>query len=286
MRFALMIVLALGLAPQRAPPPKIQWKPDFEKALEEAQARNAVIFLTFQRDGDRKGRLQRRATFENQIFVKDAREYLICVVAHRGAAKGEEHTPEEIVNPRSGAVTYRCPLYEGIQCDQHRSLFSRLRGKYSFGDPPATFLLDPQGEILVGHEGFPTQAFHTRNKVKEAQKRLEGRSLTATQYRKILKKLDKADEKIAEERYYYALSDFRKILKMKSLTPPLRERAEKANADLLQIGIDLVKKAQKMHPEDPDGANKILKKVRYEFKGTEAGDRAKQVMEELEADKA
>lgn len=285
MSAVVLLACALALAPQKAPPPKIQWVPTFEDALDQAKARNAIILLAFHRDGDRKALLQRRGTFENQLFVKKAIEELVCVMGHRGAAKGDEHEPEQVRDPRSGAVVFRCPLYQGITCEQHKSLYSRLHSRYKFKEPPATFLLDPNGEILIGTEGFSPVAFFALKKVKEAQSKLDGKTIGASSYRKILKAFDAAESKLVDEKYLYAIADYKKILKKKHLTPPLKARAEEALKEVVAIGLVLIDKAKLMQADDPEGAMKLLKKVRYEFKGTEAGDKAKELVAKIEEEK-
>lgn len=281
---AVYILMALlgGMGPQKAPPPKIQWVPTLDEALKVAKDRNAVVLLSFSIDGERRATVQRRATFGSPVFIKMARQEILCVIAHRGVKKGEEHKPEEMRDPRSGAVVYRCPLYEGVTCEQHRTIYGPLRGRYRFKEPPATFLLDPNGEVLIGAEGFPLQAFHALKKVKEAQSKLGGRSVTAGQYRKIQKEFDKAEAKLVEEKYYLAIADFKRLVKKKRLTEPIRARAVKALEDINEIGLQLLEKGRKLHENDPVKGMKLIKKVRHEFKGTEAGEKAKQVVRELE----
>lgn len=278
----LLMLLSLGAGPQKAPPPQIEWVPTLDQAVEIARERNAVILLAFSVDGHRKAKIQRQGTFKNPLFIKRAREELICVIAHRGATRGEEHTPVEIRDPRTGAIGYKCPLYEGVTCEQHRSIYGQLTSRYRFKEPPATFLLSPEGDIILGTEGFPPQSFHALKKVDEAQSKLEGPTLGATAYRKVLRSFDKAEGKLVEARYLYAISGFQKILGKKRMTAALRLRAQEALNDINQIGLRLIEKGKKRHQEDPVEGIKQLKKVRKEFKGLEAEEQARALILELE----
>ncbi|MCZ6603063.1 MAG: hypothetical protein O6952_08655 [Planctomycetota bacterium] len=281
MRIVLMLLLGLGVLPQRAPLEKVQWYKNLDEALEVAKARNVIVFLSFQRDGDKKGKLQLRGTFSNHLFVKRAKEQFVCVIAHRGAVQGEEHQPDQVVDPRSGATVYKCPLYEGITCEHHRTIYRQIKAKYKFKEPPATFLLDPAGEVLVGPKGFPPAAIHAFKKIDEAQKKLEGKSISASRYRKILKSFNKADGQFADEKYMYAISAYRRLEKNRSFTPVLKAQATEALKEINGIGMQLIEKGMKVREEDAEGGLKLLKKVRYEFKGLEAGDKAKKIIDEI-----
>jgi hypothetical protein len=283
MRLILVVLACLCMAPQAAPPAQIEWYGNFDDALEAARLRNAMILLAFHQDNDRKCELQRRGSFVSAPFVKMAREELICVIAHLGAKKGEAHSPEQVQDPRTGALVTRCPVYKTITCTEHEALWRSLRSTYDFKEPPATFLLDPDGEILAGPTGIPPIGNLAIRKIKEIQKKeLEGKTLTYSRYRKIRKKMDDAEAQLSEDKYLYAIAGYQKVLKDKRLTDPLREKVSKALTDINGIGLALIEKGKQVYPEDPEKGMKLLKTVRYDFKGLEAADKAREAIAAIE----
>jgi hypothetical protein len=72
---------------------------------------------------------------------------------------------------------------------------------------------------------------------------------------------------------------------MKNITEPLKAKVAKALADINQIGLDMLEAGRKTHAEDPEKGLTALKKVRKEFKGLEAGEKAKEVLQEIEGGK-
>jgi hypothetical protein len=115
---------------------------------------------------------------------------------------------------------------------------------------------------------------------------MEGKTLTYSRYRGIMKKMDEAEAQLAEDKYLYAIAGYQKVLKNKRLTDPLREKVTQALKDINDIGLAIIEKGKKVYPEDPESGMKLLKKVRYDFKGLDAADKAREAIAEIEeADK-
>ena len=278
----LLLILALLAPAQSSKAPPIRWYANWDEAKAQAKLRNAVIFLTFQEDGSRKGRLQLMSTFQNPPFAKLADEDLIMVIAHRGAEKGEEHEPEAVQDPRTGATVYQCPLYGDVKCAEHEALERQLSSEYPHKEKPATFLLDPEGKVLVDDTGFSPRGDIAIKKVKEAQSKLEGSTLGMRDFRKIQMGMDKAEGLLVDEKFKLAIAAFQKVAKSKRITEPLKAKVDAALDDVNQIGLQMIEEGKKVHADDPAEGMKILKTVLHEFKELDAGARAKEAIAEIE----
>ena len=276
----LLSTLTLISPAQAKQPLPLPWLTNFEKAKEQARLRNVPIFLTFQAEGTKKGRLQEMGTFKNANFTRRAIEEVIFLVAHRGAEKGEPHVAEPQQDPRTGATVY--VVYGAVSCEEHEALERELSGAYPHSSKPATFLLAPDGTVLVDYKGFGERGDMALKKIAEAQKKLEGPSLRLREYRKILKKLDKAESLRVDEKWSLAIANFEKIGRDRKLTAALREKVDEALADINRIGLGLLEEAKKLHADNPSEGMAALKKVRGDFKGLEASDQARAAIAELE----
>jgi formylglycine-generating enzyme required for sulfatase activity len=127
--------------PERAtrtaePAPVLKLATDFDAAVEEAKRRNVPVFLSLLFDTCGQCDRTRAELFRDPRFVAYCNENLVVIVGHQpGDAIDDPHPAGE-----GGA----CPLYPGVTCDQHDTLFARgLDVVKTFVVSPGNFVLHP-----------------------------------------------------------------------------------------------------------------------------------------------
>jgi sulfatase modifying factor 1 len=119
-----------------APAATLKLAPDFDAAVEEAKRRNVPIFLSLLYDTCGQCDRTRAELFHDPRFVAYCNENLVVIVGHQpGDAIDDPHPCGE-----GGA----CPLYPGLTCEQHDTLFARgIEVVKTFVVSPGNFVLHP-----------------------------------------------------------------------------------------------------------------------------------------------
>jgi formylglycine-generating enzyme required for sulfatase activity len=119
-----------------AAPPVLKLATDWAAAIEEAKRRRVPVFLSLQFDTCGQCDRTREQLFRDPRFVAYCNENLVVVAGHEpGDAVDDPHPAGE-----AGA----CPLYPGITCGQHLTLFREgLSVVGTFVTSPGNFVLHP-----------------------------------------------------------------------------------------------------------------------------------------------
>jgi len=121
----------------------IAWVGDFDEALKRAAARNVPIFLAVIQDSKNNEKNQTRETqtgsvdcYHESNVVQASRKF-VCMVA--------------CPTPHSDHSKNPCPRFEGMSCENHILIFSRIRDRLPEGaelDSPQHLILSSECEIL------------------------------------------------------------------------------------------------------------------------------------------
>jgi hypothetical protein len=218
------------------------------------------------------------SVLQNQIFADY--QFMVAAVSHRT----KTHKPEKRVDPKTKEETERCPLYPSIPCSVHENL--SVPG-LDYEGTPATFILDPEGKVIFGDKEMQAafSAGATVKKLEEAQKRL-GPGLARALYDKLLKDLAEIDADLAAEKYERAIRSAKKMLDAKQVPPAMKEGRVKVKLSEIEArGEAILEEAKGKREAEPEAALALAKKVVSQFKGTEAGKAAAELVKEWEAPK-
>ena len=222
----------------------------------------------------------RAVVLENPKFVSAFSEWAVCVVAHV-SGRGKGHQPVEVYDRKTKQKVKRCPHYPTISCEDHTRVYQDTRGKFQFRYVPSSFICNAKGEIIISNDGLKSVKIDDYiNKLREAQKRM-GPGLPASKYRKVRQDLEKAEKYAQSEKFRKAISIYKKLQGSKKYPETLRNRMEKKLEELNERGLKLVEEAREKASSDPKEAKKLLKKVKKEFRGLEAYEKAKEALKEM-----
>lgn len=262
--YAAGAVLALA-APALADETRIA--ASWDEGLAEAQRRNVPILVILQKE-------------EAQPFVKNLQQAAfaqflndraVVIVGHRPNG----HQPAKRVDRDKQEVEF-CPLYLSIQCSVHDAIYNDYAGRFDYAELPAAFICRPDGRTSQsGIERMGPPAI--MEKINEAQAAL-GEGTFRSELDRLERKLQKGDEKLADGKlgparkvYEAELEDARK--------PLLRAACEERIARLDARALELIEEARALAGKARSDA---LHKIEREMRGHPPGERAAEVLRELE----
>lgn len=183
----------------------------------------------------------------------------------------KQHKENEVVVGRETRKS--CSLYPSIACDDHVAVYNKADNAFAdVKGTPTTIIAGPDAKEMariVGNKGGEiTKA------MEEAIKKV-GPGIPLAQWQKTKAELAAADELLAAGKAKKAIDILSKYAKAKN--DVLKEMAEAGLKKANEAGLKAIEEAQAI--EDGAEKAKALKKVSEEYKGTEAGDKAKEALE-------
>ena len=116
--------------------PKLNCETDWMDAVDRAQTERKPIFLSLQYDTCGQCDRLRAQLFKDARFIKYCNKNMVVVVGH--------HPGDAGMNPHPEGKDGACPLYPGMACWEHVSLFRQaIRVVKSFAVSPGNFVLHP-----------------------------------------------------------------------------------------------------------------------------------------------
>ena len=273
---ALLLVAVSGVAFDEA---QIFWAPSWEEARKEATTRRVPILVAFLKDGEARSVDVWDTTFQDPLMVAYLNEVAVPLPAHTAAAdKG--HSPESIVDPRTGKTTDRCSVYKVITCPDHNSIHSEALTFLRVTETPRCFVLGPEGKPLSGTgEVKGTRPQDLLQALKAAQRSL-GKPLSRTIYRRARDKLAQGRAHFEAEEFAPAIRALQGLAKDRKAPDVFRKESEQLLSEVNAAGIDRVVKAQSVLRENPKEGRRLLREMRATFRGLEAAEVAKRALVE------
>ena len=119
-----------------APAPVLKLATDFDAAVEEAKRRNVPVFMSLLFDTCGQCDRTRAQLFRDPRFIAYCNENLVVIVGHQPG--------DAIDDPHPANKDGTCPLYPGLTCKQHETLFAQgVAVVKTFVVSPGNFVLNP-----------------------------------------------------------------------------------------------------------------------------------------------
>jgi hypothetical protein len=231
----------------------IDWKTDWESALQEAGARNVPILFTVQKEGYTQ---MVDGPFADAGVVANSRTF-VNVVAMEPSKHGE--------------ADGRCKLYRNIPCASHEKIFKHATKFWKSPiQCPALAFLDPAGTLLFKADGLLTTP-DLLKKMQSALSKISGEKIPLPQWQKAHQLLADGQTALDKGEVKKALEAFRKVAAMKGKS--LQTMA--ADAIDRVAGIGETRLSEALALADAKDKKRALAKIADEFKGLDVATRAK-----------
>lgn len=271
---AIVTLIALG-----ADEPAIEWARSWDDAFREAKQRNVPIFLAFLKDGCPGSTALLGTTFRDPMVVAYLNEVAVPLAAHT-ADVGMSHEPEEVVDPKTGAKSYRCPIYKTITCTDHNYIHSQALDLIEVKETPKCFVLGPDGKPVDGTgEVRGSKPKEIVEALRRTQKKI-GRPLSRSTYRKAMEGIEAGLAAFDAGDWPSAISVLRGVSRNRKGPEGLRKRADEILAEVNDKGLDLLREAKVILEENPEEGLRRIRKLRSDFRGLPAADEAKRILAE------
>ena len=241
----------------------------WDEGLAEAQRRNVPIVVILQKDGAQPfvNLLQQPA------LAQPLGDRAVVIVGHRPGG----HEPARRVDRRERREVEYCPLYLTIECRSHDEVYNTYAGRFDYEELPAAFVCRPDGRAVVsGVERLAPPAI--MEKVNETQVAL-GEGVFRSEVERLERKLLKGDEKLADGKQGPARKIFEGELE-DARKPLLRAACEQRLEQLDARALELIEEARAREGKPRSDA---LHRIEREMRGRAPGERAAEVLRELEA---
>ncbi len=277
MRVAFLVSLLTSLVFAGPKKKGIEWVPTAEKAVELAQSRGKMIFLTVIVDDDQQNRAVMEGALQDSKLRKMLNEF-VCLYANYQDEHGSIN-----VRGKKGKSVRRCSDAPTITCMQHQHLAQHYaRGHY--GDKPVKtpvhFVLSAEEEVLDiifngdwegGMNMVPPTVIHKRL---ETLLKKHGKGLNEKQYKQMQYDLTTAKAAKARKNHPGELKALQAVIALRVNCTGV-QAAKKRLAEIETLAMKELKKAQALAAEQKwEEALEALAKMRESFPRTMAAQAA------------
>src|SRR5262245_28636007 len=220
-----------------APGQGIDWKSDWDAAVEEATARNVPIHFAIHQDGDANSKAITDAVFTDPKVIELSRSF-VNVIAHNETAHGDH----ELVVGREKLKL--CNEYLTVPCSVHTKGWSAvtkfIQGNFTV---PTRIFADPQGKEIGKSEG-PMSAKDLISKMNDALAKVPGDHIHSTLWQTARRLAADSDAWLAKGEPKKAAECLVKLSRIKgapikAITDEAAERANEAGRKALQAALAL-----------------------------------------------
>ncbi len=274
-------VLALGALgglgvgrPAARPAPEIPWAKTWKAAVREATTRQVPILVFFLKDGQAESDAVREETLTDGRLVSYLDEVAVAVVAHTGDDLFV-HNPDPIEDA-TGATIYRCPYYKTIECLHHIVLHSKVIQLLGANRYPSAYLLGSDGKPLQGEGRVdPMDPGGLVATLAQAQKKI-GKPMRRSVYARAERLVTAGRIAFEAGKTKKAIQTLQAVEKDKKSPEPFRKEATDLLNEINQAGMSALREASRQLEQDREAGKKALRRIRAEYRGLEAGEKAKQ----------
>lgn len=248
----------------------IDWKSDWDTAVEEAAARNVPIHLSIRKDGDAIGKAMTDAVFADPKVIELSRSF-VNVLAHSETAHGDH----EVFVGRE--KTKLCNEYPNIPCSTHTkgwmALTKFIQGNFTV---PLTIFADPAGKEIGKAEGSLSPGDFLK-KMNDMMAKVPGDHIHTTVWQTARRLVTDTDAWLAKGEPKKAAECLVKLGRMKgapikAIADEVVERANEAGRRALQAALAL---------GADDEKKKALRKVVDDYKPLDVSTEAKKELDAL-----
>jgi hypothetical protein len=248
----------------------IDWKGDWDAAVEEAAARNVPIHLAALMDNCPNCKAMSDSAFTDPRIIELSRSF-VNVLAHNETTHGDH---DAVVGKEKVKL---CNEYATVPCSLHRQGWSAV-GKFINGTfiAPMTLFADPAGKEIGKAEGG-LSANDLLKKMNDMLTKVPGDKITSSQWQAARRLVSDSDAWLAKGEPKRAAECLVKLLKMKgapikSIAGEAAERANEAGRRALQAALALGADEEK---------KKALRKVVDDYRPLEVSAEAKKELEAI-----
>lgn len=248
----------------------IDWKSDWDAAVEEAAARNVPIHFAVRKDGDPAGKAMSEAAFADPKVIELSRNF-VNVLAHSETAHGDH----EIFVGRE--KTKLCNEYPNIPCSIHTKGWAAvtkfIQGNFTV---PLTIFADPAAKEIGKVEGglSPNDLI---KKMNDMLAKVPGDHIHATLWQTAKRLVADSDGWLAKGEPKKAAECLAKLGKIKGA--PIKEMADEAAGRANEAGRKALQTALALGADEE--RKKALKRIVDDYRPLDVSGEAKKELDAL-----